>query len=113
MGGLRPGSQRSRVKTVWVGHRPHQNLQTPQAVAPGPTWSPLSENLNMEADLDRDLRLQPEARRSAMSEGQWSTLLSPLTSGQRPQAPQSDLKVTMTAPKPGVSDMGVDQKRYM
>ena len=24
------------VKTVWVAHRPHQNLQTLWAVAPGP-----------------------------------------------------------------------------
>ena len=66
----------------------------------------------MEADLNRGLRLHPEAGMSAMIEGQWSTLLRPLTSRQRQQAPQSDPKVRLRAPEPGVSNMGVDQKRY-
>ena len=70
----------------------------------------------MKADLDRGLRLCPEARRSAMSEGQWSTLLRPTdlrAEAAGSQCMQSNPKVTLTAPKPGVSDMAVDPKRYM
>ena len=58
------------VKTVWVNHRPHQNLQAPRDLASDLHKRPLIENTNVEANLDRGLRLHPEAKRLAISEGQ-------------------------------------------
>ena len=98
---------------MWVAHRPKQNLQTLQAVAPCPMWKPQSENVNVESNLDRGLRPQPEAKKSVISDGRWLTSLRPTDLGQRPQAPESDPKMTVTAPEPGVSDMGVDPKHCM
>ena len=42
---------------------------------PPPPWRSQSENLNVETDLDRGLGYFPKAKRSAMSESQWSTSL--------------------------------------